>query len=194
MNIEQPANAAWSGTLAALDNRGAVPVRLRAPATLALRRGHVRLADAHLDAAGGRADIAEFAWNEGRITTRGSFTGVAVARVASLAGVAMPIESTLVAGGEWSIAAAPRLNGTFALRRESGDVLADVGANGERRGLGITALSIDGTFDDDALAARAAFASERAGTATGTLAIGAASGASTGKIDPAAPLRTPIPG
>jgi translocation and assembly module TamB len=190
-NADAPARAAWTGTVTAFENRGSVPVRLRAPASLALRDGFVRLADARIDAAGGAAEIVEFVWNAGRITTRGSFSGVAVADAAALAGQALPFESTLVAAGEWSIAATPRLNGRFAIRRERGDVFADVGADGsaDRRALGVTTLAVSGTFDDDALEATASFASERGGTANGSLAIGAASGASTGKIDPAAPLR-----
>ena len=193
-NVDQPSQIAWSGMLTTFENRGTVPVRLRAPAGLALRSDHVRLADVHVDAAGGSADIAEFAWNDGHITTRGSFSGIGITKAASLAGQAMPAESTLVVGGEWSIAAAPRLNGRFAIRREGGDVFADITTDGtsERRGLGITALAVAGTFDNDALDATASFASERAGTANATLAIGAASGVSTGTIDKAAPLELAV--
>ena len=189
-NLETPARAAWSGTLTSFANTGTVPVKLRAPATFTLRESYFRLTDAHVDAAGGTADVGEFVWNDGHVTTSGAFTGIAVANAAKLAGIELPIESTLVAGGEWSIAAAPRLNGTFAIRRERGDLVADIGTDGttQLRGLGITALTITGRLDNDALDATAEFASERAGTANGTVTIGA-SGASTGKIDPAAPLR-----
>ena len=129
------------------------PVKLRAPATFTLREGYFRFADAHIDAAGGTADIGEFVWNDGHITTRGAFTGIAVANAATLAGIELPIESTLVAGGEWSIAAAPRLNGTFAIRRERGDLDVNIGTDGatQLRGLGITALTVTGRFDNDAL-------------------------------------------
>ncbi|HKP67492.1 MAG TPA: translocation/assembly module TamB domain-containing protein, partial [Casimicrobiaceae bacterium] len=188
-NFDAPTRA-WSGTVTTLTNRGTIPVVLQRPATFALRERYLRLADAHIDIAGGTADIAEFVWDEGHITTRGAFDGMAVANVATLFGVALPVESTLVAAGEWSIAATPRLNGTFAMRRQRGDVIADLGADGaaERRGLGITALTINGRFDNDALDAKAAFASTQAGTANATVAIGA-TGASTGTIDRAAPLR-----
>src|SRR5205085_11169410 len=109
-------------------------------------------------------------------------------------GRALPVESTLVMGGEWSIAAAPRLNGTFAVRRESGDVFAEIGQDGsaERRALGVTLLTIAGKFDNDALDATAIFASERAGSGNATVAIGAASGVSEGRIDAAAPLRLAV--
>jgi translocation and assembly module TamB len=192
-NIDRPAAAAWNGTLVTLENRGSIPVTLRSPASLAFRDRYVRLADAHLDAAGGRADIAELEWNDGRISTRGTLSGIAVAKAATLAGITLPLESTLVAGGEWSIAAAPRLNGTFVIRRERGDIIADVGSDGatQRRELGVRQFDIAGKFVNDALDATVAIASERAGTANGTLSIGA-SGASSGRIDPAAPLRLAV--
>ncbi|HLW11543.1 MAG TPA: hypothetical protein VKU81_02490, partial [Casimicrobiaceae bacterium] len=193
-NVERPGEASWSGTLVTFENRGAVPVRLRGPAVLALHRDYARIADAHVEAADGRADVAEFVWDGGRITTRGSFTAIPLTTAARLAGRTLPVESTLVLGGDWSIAAAPRLNGRFSVQRERGDIIADVpsGTSTRREGVGITALAIAGTFANDALDAHASFASTRAGTASGTVSIGAAGGAASGKIDPAAPLRLAV--
>ena len=87
---------------------------------------YFRIADAHLDAGGGTADIGEFAWNDGRITTRGAFSGIAVANAAKLAGVALPLETTLVAGGECVDRRRTATERPFSIRRESGDVFADV--------------------------------------------------------------------
>jgi translocation and assembly module TamB len=193
-NVDRPGEASWTGTLVAFENRGAVPVRLRGPAALALHRDYARIADAHVEAADGRADIGEFVWDGGRITTRGSFTAIPLTTAARLVGRTLPVESTLVLGGDWSIAAAPRLNGRFSVQRERGDITTDVpsGTSTRRESIGITALAIAGTFANDALDAHASFASVRAGTANGTVAIGAASGAASGKIDPAAPLRLAV--
>jgi len=190
-NVLDREAAAWKGTLVSLENRGAVPLKLRTPAALALHAGFARIANAHVDVAGGNLDVVELAFDHGHIDTRGAFAQLAVANVAKLAGRPLPVDSTLVMAGEWSIAATPRLNGTFALRRESGDVFVEIGQDGsaERRALGVAQLTIAGTFDNDALDATATFASERAGTANATLAIGAASGVSEGRIDAAAPLR-----
>ena len=190
-NIGKGAPPAWTGSLTALENRGSVPVKLRAPATLAIRNRFLRIADAHVDVTEGRADIAELTWNEGRITTRGAFTNIALANVASLAGRPLPVASTLVIGGEWTIAATPRLNGRFTLQRERGDIIADAASNGttEPHPLGISALTLAGTFSDDALNASATFASERAGTASGTLSLGTVAGTVAGVLDKAAPLR-----
>lgn len=193
-HADRAPDATWTGTLASFDNRGAIPIHLRAPASLALHRGFARIADAGIDVADGRADVAEFAWNDGRITTRGAFTAIPLATAARLAGRALPVESTLVLGGDWSIAAAPRLNGRFSVQRERGDVIADVpsASSVRREGVGITALTVSGTFTDDKLDARGSFTSSRAGSATGTLAIGAAAGVATGRIAPAAPLRLAV--
>ncbi|HEX6137131.1 MAG TPA: translocation/assembly module TamB domain-containing protein [Casimicrobiaceae bacterium] len=190
-NLEDFARAEWSGTLAAFDNRGSIAVRLRGSATLAARRDYVRLADARIDVADGHADIGELVWNDGRITTRGSFTGIPLATAARLAERPLPLDTTLVLGGEWSVAATPRLNGRFSLHRERGDVVAEVptATTPERQRLGVTALTLAGTFTDDALDASASFASERAGTASASVAIGTASGAVPGRIDADAPLR-----
>jgi translocation and assembly module TamB len=190
-NADRPADATWSGTLASLDNRGAVPLHLDGTAALTLRSNYVRIESARIGVADGRADIGEFIWNDGRITTRGSFTGIPVTSAARLAGQKLPLDSTLVVGGDWSIAAAPRLSGRFSLAREQGDVFADVpsGASTKREGIGISELRIAGTFHDDALDAHASFASARAGSASGSASIGSVSGATSGKIDRAAPLR-----
>src|SRR4029079_12650097 len=95
------ATANWSGSVASFENRGNVAVRLLGSASLAARRGYVRLADAQIAAADGRAQIGEFAWDNGRITTRGSFTGIPITTAARLAGQKLPVDSTLVLGGDW---------------------------------------------------------------------------------------------
>lgn len=193
--VDRPARAAWSGTLVSLDNRGAVAFALGGPATFELSRDHLRVSGMHVVAADGRADIDELTWDSGRVTTRGRFSGVTLAKAAALAGRPLPFDSTLVVGGDWSIAAAPRLEGNFALRRERGDIYpvgaataAAPAAASERRGLGITTLEVSGTLHDDAIDARAAFVSALAGTASATLHVGVAPGAPPGTIGADAPL------
>ena len=133
-------------------------------------------------------------WDAGRITTRGAFTGVTLAKAAALAGRPLPVESTLVLGGDWSIDAAPRLNGSFTVHRERGDLYAgpapDASApsGSKRRSLGITALDIAGTLHDDTLDAHASFASTLAGQASATLHVGTSASAAPGTIGADAPL------
>ena len=189
-NADRLDDASWSGTLVSLDNRGAVPLRVEGSAALTLRAHYARLADANIDIADGRVAIGEFVWDQGRVTTHGRFARIPVASAARLAGRPLPLGSTLVLGGEWSIAAAPRLTGSFSVARENGDIQVDVpsGATTKREGLGITELRLRGTFHDDALDGTLAFASAKAGSANGTISIGSVSGAADGKIDRSAPL------
>jgi|GEM_PF-900420 len=195
-NVDRVDDLRWSGTLASLVNRGSVPVSLEGPASFALSRGYVGFEHARIEVADGHADIGEFIWDGGRITTRGSFTGIPVAKAARLAGRSLPVDSTLVVGGDWSIAAAPRLNGRFTLARERGDVRVDVPSSASTiaQAIGISELKIAGTFKDDALDAQASFASLRAGTLQATLAIGTIADARFGRIDPSAPLRLAVRG
>ena len=195
-NAEHPSQASWSGTLVTLRNAGSIPLRLDGSASLALRRGYVHVENARIDVADGHVNLGEFTWNDGRITTRGAFTGVPMTTVARLAGRTLPVASTLVLGGEWSIAAAPQLTGTFSVTRERGDIVADLpsGTSTAREPVGITELRVAGTFHDDALDARATFVSTRAGRANGTVTIGAVSGAVEGKFDADAPLRLAVHG
>ena len=181
----------WNGTLVTFENRGSVPIRLRSAAALEIRHDYARLGDAHVEIADGHADIGEFTWDDRRITTRGSFTGIPLASAAKLAGHPLPLQSTLVVGGDWTIAAQPRLDGRFGVHRERGDLVADLAVDGttQPQGLGIESLTVSGTFHDDALDATGSFASTRAGSATGTLAIGSVAGAAPGAIDRSAPLR-----
>ncbi|HSQ79671.1 MAG TPA: hypothetical protein VLU54_00790, partial [Casimicrobiaceae bacterium] len=193
-NVDHPALLAWRGTLASLANRGAVAFDLRGPASFSLARDRVRLAGVRVEAAQGRADVDEFSWDAGRITTRGAFTGVTLAKAAALAGRPLPFDSTLVLGGDCSIDAAPRLNGRFTLHRERGDIYAGpapdatLQSGSQRRSLGITALDVAGTLRDDVLDAQAGFASTLAGRANATLHVGASGSAEPGTIGADAPL------
>jgi translocation and assembly module TamB len=195
-NVDDLAHAQWNATVVSFENRGNVPVRIAPGALVVARASFAQITNAHLDVAEGTADVGEFTWNQGRITTRGSFTGVPLATAARLAGQKLPLDATLVLGGDWSIAANPRLNGTFTVKRERGDLIADVPtANGTRReGVGIETLLLAGTFLNDTLDARAQFVSTRAGSLNGTVTIGAVAGAPAGIIDRQAPLRLAVQG
>ena len=185
------AASSWEGGVDALTTSGRLALRLRSPATLALARDRQRLADAHLDVADGRADIAELRVVGGRVTTQGSFTGVPLASVLALAGTTAPLATTLVLGGDWQIDAAPQLNGRFTVKRERGDLYgSETVPDATRTGLafGITALELSGTLRNDALVAHAAMRSTRAGSADGEVTIGSVAGATEGHLAPGAPL------
>ncbi|HEX8739685.1 MAG TPA: translocation/assembly module TamB domain-containing protein [Casimicrobiaceae bacterium] len=186
--------SAWHGELTSFTNKGAIPVSLGGPAAITWSPGRAEVDQLRVTSITGRANVDSFIWDHGRITTRGTLTGASVARVAALAGHPLPFESTLKVGGDWSIAASPRLNGSFHLRREDGDIYADVPASGTTaagttpRAFGITRLDIAGTFTDDALGAQAEFRSAFGGNATASLELASVATASPGTISPEAPL------
>ena len=181
---------AWSGSVDALESRGPWALRLAAPATLALERNHLRVGEAHVAVAEGDVRIAEFAWDDGRITTRGRFAAVPVATVARLAGTPLPFVSTVIVGGDWAITATPRMNGTLTVRRESGDLwLARKSeSDAPSPAVGITTLEADARFVDDAIDATATLRSTRGGSAEAKLALAAVADAAPGRIAPDAPL------
>ena len=184
----------WAGTVDSLEGSGPLALRLAAPATVTYARGRVSVGEARLAVAEGSMQVAAFTWDEGRITTRGSFTAVPLATAARLAGAPLPVVSTLTLGGDWSLAATPRLNGTVTVRREGGDLqlrgetAVSAAVDPARLAVGITALEIAARFTEDAVDATASFASTRGGSATAKVAIGAVAGAPAGRINASAPL------
>ncbi len=189
------ASLSWNGALDTLENRGPWALRLAAPATVQLARTQVRVGATKLAVADGDVRLAEFVWDDGRITTSGNFHAVPLATVARLAGAPLPFGSTVTLGGEWSLAAAPRLTGNLTVRREAGDVFFARGAAPETRiAAGITALTAVARFTDGAIDATASLRSARGDAADAKLAIGTVAGAPDGRIARDAPLEFSLTG
>ena len=183
------ASLAWSGSLDTLENRGPWALRLAAPATVQLARSRVRVGAAQLAVADGSVRLTEFAWDDGRITTSGSFTAVPLGTAARLAGAPLPFGTDVTLGGEWSVAGAPRLTGNLAIRREAGDIFfTRQGTPDASIAAGITTLTAVARFTDGAIDATASLRSARGGAADAKLAIGTVAGAADGRIAPDAPL------
>jgi translocation and assembly module TamB len=180
----------WTGTLDRLDNRGDYAVALSAPANLVLAGGYVRLTNASVAIAEGHADIAEFALDDGRITSRGAFNAIPLGALVRMAGQKMPLRSTLTLKGDWSVAASPRLNGAIHVARDQGDLYAVNTATIDRvsLGFGITALDAVAQFSDDATKANVQYRSARAGSGNLALVVGNNARDTPGHIGRDAPL------
>lgn len=170
---------AWSGSIDELESKGRWPFRLEAPAPIAYGAGKLEIGATSIALADGEIRLESMTLDQGRLATRGSFTGVALATAAHLAAVKLPLGSDLKLGGEWSIAATPRWNGTIAIRRERGDLYAsDVETiDNSDVPFGITQLEVDLHAVEDAIDARATLRSTLAGNADGTLLLNPAPGA-----------------
>ena len=175
---------AWEGFLDRLDNGGANAMHLEAPAAIAWARGRLHVGKARLRIAEGRADLEDLTWEADKLATRGSVTGIPLATALRIAGVKSPLASTLVIGGDWSVANAPHWSGIVHLRRESGDLFGtdDGGALGEGIALGITALEFEAQLADSGVSAVGKLRSQRAGNADATLHIEIGEGASAKKL------------
>ena len=184
----------WSGTVATLVNEGTYPVRMVAPAMVEVASDRVRVSAAKFAVSDGAAQLDEFLYANGRIETTGRFNGVPVGALARFARVSLPLSTTLLIGGDWSLHATPRLNGTFNVHREQGDFFfADNPAlTSNDRGFGTTDLALDAKWTDDAVDARARFRSTRAGTADATLQIAAVAGAEPLFISSRAPINATL--
>ena len=168
---------AWAGTVEKLVNRGEFAVRLEAPATIEVARQHVRVGNARVAVADGKAELVSFAFDDGKLDTRGTFTGIPVASLARLAGQKVPLKSTLVIGGDWSLAGTEALNGTINVKREQGDLFATESetANSAHLAFGISELALAARWNEGALEASAKLRSSLAGNADAKATVAAGS-------------------
>lgn len=180
----------WVGTLDRLDNRGDYAVALSAPANLAFAAGYVHLTNASVGIAEGHADIAEFALDDGRISSRGAFNAIPLVALVRMAGQKMPLRSTMTLKGDWSVVASPRLNGTIHVGREQGDLYAvnNSAIDPVSLGFGIAALDAVAQFNDDATTVSVQFRSARAGSGNLAFSVGEDAGGTPGHIARDAPL------
>jgi translocation and assembly module TamB len=139
------AGRGWSGTLASLENRGALPISLDAPAGLDLSPQRVVVEAMTLRIGGGRVALGETRWAPRSFTTSGEFDALPAALLVTLAGGGELVDSSLILGGSWQLAATPRLNGNIRIRRESGDL---VFRTEPRLALGLSALELDASLVD----------------------------------------------
>ena len=130
----------WAGELRSAVNRGDYPWRLAAPASLSC--SHDRFQLGRLDAllcTGGRLLIEDVRWAPGALASRGEFRNLRAHWLILALGAGRQVRGDLALDGEWSIAAAPRIDGMLRLRRAGGD-LELIGDSPLALGLGETAL------------------------------------------------------
>ncbi|HXZ85423.1 MAG TPA: hypothetical protein VEI82_08035, partial [Myxococcota bacterium] len=145
----------WRGTLVSARNRGALPFELEAPAALSVAPRRFALDSLDLRFEQGRVRVAELRWADGRLESAGELSDVAVVPLLRLAGSAAPLEGGLTLGAQWSVTAAPQIDGSFRLWREGGDLAIGTAPPLE---LGLSALEMSGKIAAGRLEAKGSFA------------------------------------
>ncbi len=151
----------WTGQVIELENRGRYPMRLEAPVKLAVGPRELAVGYARIIGGDGEARIERIEFSEGRLETAGEFSGAPLAAMLIIAGVD-PGGTSLRLRGSWQVATTPRVNGTFHVERDSGDVL--LGA--ERPfSMHLEQFVIDGEIVEDRLVLRGHVATQELGEA-----------------------------
>jgi translocation and assembly module TamB len=181
------ASPSWAGRVVALENRGQYPLALAGSARVDWQPNHFRVADAAGTISGGRFALRELAWDAGRWSSSGDFTGLPAAAVLAATGQAQRVRSTLTLSGRWSFAAAPRLNGTLKLSRDAGDIAP---ADAPELALGLSRFDVTAESVDDRVHATL---TARARLADADVAVDVGSSPPlAGRFDGAAPLKVSV--
>lgn len=154
--------AAWRGALREFVNEGATPARLQSPASLEIARDRVLVGAARVRVLEGEFALESLRWEQGQLASSGRMRAMPAAPLLGLAGVRVGRGTDLRLKGDWSIRATPRLNGTLRVTRESGDLQL---ATEPRFAAGLTELSLEARFVEDALDLEARLQATRLGSA-----------------------------
>jgi translocation and assembly module TamB len=117
------AGGAWSGELRSAANVGEYPLRLVAPTPLAVAPHRVEVGRLEATLADGRILVRSLRWTPERTETSGEFRRLPAQWLIVAAGAAQRARADLLLDGDWSLTAAPRLDGSVRVRRAGGDVV-----------------------------------------------------------------------
>ncbi|HUQ25484.1 MAG TPA: translocation/assembly module TamB domain-containing protein [Burkholderiales bacterium] len=146
----------WAGELRSALNRGGYPMRLVAPAALSFSPERFQLGRLEALVGEGKLLVEDLRWAPGALASRGEFRRLPAHWLILALGASARVDGDLALDGEWSIAAAPRIDGSLRLRRAGGD-LRILGESPLDLGLG--EASIDARFAKSRALVRAQAAS-----------------------------------
>jgi translocation and assembly module TamB len=118
-----PSQRLWSGVIGQLENKGTYPITMTRPATLELAQDHVVLGETEVQFNSTELKLGETRYQDGRLLTKGTISGVRAARILALMEDPPAIESTLVLSGHWEIRADEAVNGVVEFTRTDGDIV-----------------------------------------------------------------------
>jgi translocation and assembly module TamB len=143
------ADARWAGRIESFEARGRLDMRMTAPAALQVAREHIGLEGLQLSMDGGRLVLESLVSDAAGIVTRGRIEQLEMARFVHFTADEAPLKTDLNLSGAWDLRYTDTLNGSFSVRRESGDVTMQ---GSTPVALGLTILRADATMNAGQLA------------------------------------------
>jgi translocation and assembly module TamB len=127
-----------------------------APAALSVAPDRLQLGRLEASLGEGRLLIEDLRWAPGAFASRGEFRRLPARWLILALGATRQVAGDLTLDGEWSLVAAPRMDGTLRLRRAAGDlrILAD-----SPLALGLAETSLDARFAQSRVGVRGRVAS-----------------------------------
>jgi len=154
----------WSGEIASLEGAGRVGFTLRAPSALKVSRSSVELGRVEAAIGEGRLLVRELTWSRQRLASSGEFAGLPAQWLIVAAGLTERLRASMLLDGQWSIGAAPSLDGTLRMRRASGDLAI---LDQRPIELGVSGATLDARFTDAGVGLRLDFTSRYLSAAAG---------------------------
>jgi translocation and assembly module TamB len=113
----------WMGAINTLYAAGRFNAKLQAPAALQVSQKLMQLDHFQLNADNATIAIDQFVHNGDSMSTRGKFMHLQIGKLLPYFQAQPAVAADLQLGGEWNLKLADHLDGTIAVRRESGDVV-----------------------------------------------------------------------
>lgn len=126
---EKAAALQWDGSIDAIDGTGKFSAHLHSPAALQVSQKKLQLAHFRIDTDNAYLAVERLVSDQNGINTRGKFEHLQLGELLSYLQSEPAIGGDLKLAGEWNLQYANTLNGTVAIRRESGDVIMNGNAS-----------------------------------------------------------------
>lgn len=175
----------WQGNINTLEAKGKLNIKLAAPAPLQVSQRQVQLDQFRLAFGNGLIAIEQFVRNQRGVITRGRIEKLPVAELLRYVKPEAPFNTDLTLAGEWNLQLGDRVDGSFALRRESGDIA--ILSNAPVK-LGLSTLIISGTADKGRIALSLQADGSQVGNIAGSLNTVIGGGEGRFSIAPSAPF------
>jgi translocation and assembly module TamB len=141
----------WSGEVVSLASTGTIQFETVAPSPLSVSRERIALGRLEARLASGRLLVNEVVRTRDGVRSSGEFNSLRASSLLAALNLGERLRSTLLLDGDWSMKAAPSLDGTLRVRRSQGDLTV----LGERPlDLGLEAVSLDARFTAAGIAAK----------------------------------------